>query len=65
MHEETYSEEDVKAICKIIENRFRALGRNCEVIFCDDGVSIAPPAWPGDSFGPDLFTALRDAETVK
>lgn len=55
-------EIDLKKACNLVERHCRALGKNCTVVFTHDGVSIAPPAWAGDSFGDTLFEALSDAE---
>lgn len=51
----------LKDACREIENLCRSLGRDCQVIFTDKGVSIAPPSWAGDSFGKTFYDALKDA----
>ena len=47
--------------CREIENLCRSLGRDCQVIFTDKGVSIAPLSWAGDSFASTLYDALDEA----
>lgn len=54
-------DEELKSSCNIIELLCRRLGKDCQIIFTDKGVSIAPPSWPGDSFGATLYEALKDA----
>ncbi len=44
--------------CLIVERLARAVGRECEIIFTDDGVSIAPLSWSGDVSAPALAEAL-------
>ena len=55
-------EQEFEKFCRILERRCRSLGKDCQVIFTDEGVSIAPPKWAGDSFGISLYKALLDAE---
>ena len=52
---------NLKDSCREIENLCRSLGRDCQVIFTDKGVSIAPPSWSGDSFGETFYDALKEA----
>lgn len=51
----------LKDACREIENLCRSLGRDCQVMFIDNGVSIAPLSWSGDSFGNTFYDALKDA----
>jgi hypothetical protein len=50
-----------KEACRTVENLCRALGKDCQVIFGIDFVSVAPLEWPGDSTGKTLADALQDA----
>ena len=47
--------------CLIVERLCRAVGRDCQVIFTDDGVSIAPLEWGGDETGRTLDETLEEA----
>ena len=51
----------LKDACREIENLCRSLGSDCQVIFTDKGVSIAPLSWSGDSFGNTLYDALKES----
>jgi hypothetical protein len=51
------SAEEQKA-CVIVERLARSIGKDCQIIFTNDGVSIAPLSWSGDSFGDTLATAF-------
>jgi hypothetical protein len=62
MKENDIKEETIEGVCRIIENRCRQLGKDCQIIFANDGVSVAPLSWSGDAFDKDLYTALLDAE---
>lgn len=64
-NKKTYSEEDIKNVSRILENRLRALGKECQVQFLNDCVTIAPPAWPGESSGDTFYEALKDAEMAE
>lgn len=59
------NEEQFKDACRLVENRCRALGKNCEVIFMPDGVQVAPPSWPGAAVGKTLHDAIKEAEKVE
>lgn len=61
----TYSEQDIKNVSRILENRLRALGKECQVQFLNDCVTIAPPAWSGESSGDTFYEALKDAEMTQ
>ena len=52
---------ELKQACEIVERYARSLGKDCEVIFLDDGVQIAPPSWSGAVFEETLYTALKEA----
>ena len=58
-----YSEKDIRSVCKIIENRLRALGPDCQIQLLSDTVTVAPPRWSGEASGDSLYEALLDAET--
>jgi hypothetical protein len=51
--------EKLKDPCRIIENLCRSLGRDCQIIFTDEGVSIAPLSWAGDCFDKTFYDCLN------
>ena len=51
----------LKDACQTVERYCRSLGRDCQVIFSDKGVSVAPLSWAGDSFGDSFYESLMDA----
>lgn len=53
---------DLKEACLLVEIACRELGPDCQVIFSNDGVEIAPLGWGGSSTGKDLYEALEDAK---
>ena len=57
-----YTEEEIQDVCRILENRFRQLGKDCQVVFANSFVSVAPTSWAGDATGKDLYSALIEAE---
>lgn len=52
---------ELENACILVERICRRLGKDCQVIFTDKGVSIAPVSWSGDSFGKTFYKALQDA----
>ena len=48
-----YTEEEIQDVCRILENRFRQLGKDCQVVFVNSFVSVAPTSWTGDATGKD------------
>ena len=58
------SEEELQKACQTVERHLRSIGKDCEVIFTDDGVHIAPLAWSGDVVEETLFEALQEAKKV-
>jgi hypothetical protein len=52
---------ELRNACRLVENVCRSLGKDCQVIFTDKLVSVAPPEWAGDSTGVTLFDAIQDA----
>ncbi len=55
------NKKELQKACKIVERFARSVGKDCEVIFHDAGVQIAPLSWSGDVQGEDLYEALSDA----
>lgn len=55
------SEDQLRESCRLVENVARSLGKDCQIIFTDDRVSVAPVSWAGDSTGKTLYDALCDA----
>ena len=53
--------DELEKACRLVENACRSIGRDCQVMFLDDGVSLAPTNWAGDSWGDTLFDAIQDA----
>ena len=56
------TDNELERACHIVEILCRSLGRNCQVSFSDTSVEIAPVSWPGESSGPTLYEALKDAQ---
>lgn len=54
-------EERLREACRLVENVARSLGKDCQIIFTDECVSVAPVSWAGDSTGKTLYDALCDA----
>lgn len=52
---------ELKKACEIVERYARSVGKDCEVIFLDDGVQVAPPSWSGNVFNETLYDALKEA----
>lgn len=44
--------------CRVVERYARRLGKDCQIIFLDTEVSVAPLSWAGDSTGETLFDAM-------
>ncbi len=53
-----------RAACVVVERLCRAVGRDCQVIFLDDGVQLAPLQWSGDVNEESLADALDEALVV-
>lgn len=47
--------------CRLVENYARSLGKDCQIIFTDTMVSVAPLSWSGDATGKTLYEALTEA----
>jgi hypothetical protein len=54
---------ELKRACEVVERYARSIGKDCEVIFLDDGVQVAPPSWGGCVFAETLYDALKEAKT--
>lgn len=52
---------ELKKACELVERYARAVGKDCEIIFLDDGVQVAPPSWGGSVFNETLYDALKEA----
>lgn len=52
---------ELKRACEVVERYARAVGKDCEIIFTDDGVQVAPLSWSGSVFEETLYTALKEA----
>lgn len=50
--------------CRLVEDVARSLGKDCQIIFTDTVVSVAPLSWAGDSTGKTLYDALTDARSL-
>ena len=48
--------------CQIVEMYSRSIGADCQIIFTDSLVSVAPLSWAGDATGKTLFEALKEAK---
>lgn len=47
--------------CQLVENRCRRLGKDCQIIFTDVCVEVAPLSWAGSSTGRTLADAINKA----
>jgi hypothetical protein len=54
-------EQQLRAACEIVETYARAVGPNCEIIFCEKDVQIAPLHWSGCVNAETLYDALVEA----
>ncbi len=52
---------ELKQACKVVERYARTIGKDCEIIFADDGVQVAPLSWGGSVFSDTLYDALKEA----
>lgn len=52
---------ELKRACELVERYARSIGKDCEVIFLDDGVQVALLSWGGDVFDETLYDALKEA----
>lgn len=52
---------ELKRACEVVERYARGVGKDCEIIFTDDGVQVAPPSWGGSVFSDTLYDALKEA----
>jgi hypothetical protein len=53
--------DEVQTACETVERLARSIGKDCQIIFTKDGVSIAPLSAGGDTWGPDLYQTLKEA----
>jgi hypothetical protein len=51
----------LREACERVEQFSRTIGKDCEIIFMDQGVQVAPLSWSGDVVGKNLFEALIEA----
>ena len=54
---------ELKKACEKVERFARLIGRDCQVIFSDDHVEVAPISWSGSVTAPTLYEALVQAES--
>ncbi len=59
--EMTMKDEATMDACRIVENIARSIGKDCQIMFLDKCVTVAPPEWTGKSSGKTLYDALLDA----
>lgn len=55
------NEIERRKACEIVERMARGCGRDCEIIFGDDFVQVAPLADAGDTTSGSLYDALTEA----
>jgi hypothetical protein len=51
----------LREACVLVERYARLIGRECEVVFCDDDVQVALLSWSGCVNAPTLYEALTQA----
>lgn len=54
-------EQQLRVACQIVEMYARAIGPDCEIIFCEKDVQIAPLRWKGCVNAETLYDALTEA----
>lgn len=54
-------EQQLRAACQIVETYARAIGPDCEIIFCEKDVQVAPLSWGGCVNADTLYDALKEA----
>lgn len=55
------NDTELKKACEVVERHCRSVGKDCQVIFSNDGVEIAPLSWAGSEIGKDFYTTLKQA----
>lgn len=53
--------QERKRACEIVEQMARDVGKDCEIIFLDGAVQVAPLGDSGYSDGDNLYEALTEA----
>ncbi len=56
-------DDEIMAACVLVERVARSIGKDCEIIFTDEGVQVALLSWGGCSTGETLYEALKDARS--
>jgi len=54
-------QQQLRAACQIVEAYARAIGPDCEIIFCEKDVQVAPLSWGGCVNADTLYDALVEA----
>lgn len=55
--------KELKSACEKVERFARLIGRDCQVLFLDNEVQVAPLSWGGAVNEPTLYDALVQAES--
>jgi hypothetical protein len=51
----------LREACAVVERYARLIGRECEIVFCDDDVQVALLSWGGAVNASTLYEALTQA----
>jgi hypothetical protein len=54
-------DKELKAACELVGKHARRIGKDCQIIFADVGVEVAPLSWAGSEVKPKLFQAINAA----
>jgi hypothetical protein len=57
--QDAWDKANLREACDIVEAMARRVGKDCEIIFADDFVQVAPLGDPGYTAGATLYLALR------
>lgn len=53
--------DELRKACEIVERHARSIGKDCQIIFTNKGVEIAPLEWAGSETADNLFLAVQQA----
>lgn len=54
-------EKKFRDACRVVESMTRSIGPDCQIIFTDGDVQVAPLSWSGCVNESSLYRALRTA----
>ena len=54
-------QKELRLACEVVERYARTIGKDCQIVFADTFVEVAPLSWAGSETAPTLFKALTNA----